>query len=57
VARGLADLAQRVDPLVAPATIGITHDAALHYMIGTVNAEAAAFTPTPPGGLASSAKH
>jgi integrase len=46
----LADLTQRVDPRVAAASLGITHDAALHYLVGTIHSEPAAFTPTPPGG-------
>jgi hypothetical protein len=39
----LADLAHRTDPRVVASAIGITREAALHYLIGVVDHEEAAF--------------
>jgi len=39
----LADLAHRYDPRVVADMIGITREAALHYLVGSVNQEAHAF--------------
>jgi integrase len=41
----LADLAHRTDPRVVAAAVGITREAALHYLVGSVHAEAMAFSP------------
>ncbi len=40
----LADLASRTDPRVAAAALGLTREAALHYLVGTVDQEALVFT-------------
>jgi hypothetical protein len=40
----LADLAHRTDPRVVAGAIGITKEAALHYVTGTVDQEAVAFS-------------
>lgn len=50
----LADLTQRLDPRVAAAVAGITQEAALHYLVGTVDHEASAFVPAAIAGTSDS---